>query len=73
MIAPDVETAETWANAENITRKNLSPAEEIRAYGAMEKAGAPVYGIARAFAVTEAHIYKRLKLASLPAPRDRRA
>lgn len=68
MIASDVETAETWANAENITRKNLSPAEEIRAYGKMDKAGAPAAGIARAFAVTEAHVYKRLKLASLPAP-----
>ena len=66
MIAPDVETAQTWATAENISRKDLSPADEIRAYGAMDKAGAPVSGIARAFAVTEAHVYKRLKLASLP-------
>jgi ParB family chromosome partitioning protein len=66
MIARDVETAQTWATAENITRKNLSPAEEIRAYGKMDKAGAPASGIARAFAVTEAHVYKRLKLAGLP-------
>ena len=66
MIAPDVETAQTWATAENITRKNLSPAEEIRAYGKMDKAGAPAAGIARAFAVTEGHVYKRLKLAGLP-------
>jgi ParB family chromosome partitioning protein len=66
MIAPDAETAETWANAENITRKDLSPAEEIRAYGKMDKAGAPASGIARAFAVTEGHVYKRLKLAGLP-------
>lgn len=66
MIAPDVETAQTWATAENISRKDLSPADEIRAYGAMDKAGAPASGIARAFAVTEAHVYKRLKLASLP-------
>lgn len=66
MIAPDVETAQTWANAENISRKDLSPADEIRAYGKMEKAGAPVSGIARAFVVTEGHVYKRLKLASLP-------
>ena len=66
MIARDVETAQTWATAENITRKNLSPAEEIRAYGKMDKAGAPAAGIARAFAVTEGHVYKRLKLAGLP-------
>ena len=66
MIAPNVETAQTWATAENISRKNLSPADEIRAYGAMDKAGAPAAGIARAFAVTEGHVYKRLKLASLP-------
>lgn len=66
MIAPDVETAQTWATAENISRKDLSPAEEIRAYGKMDKAGAPASGIARAFAVTEGHVYKRLKLAGLP-------
>ena len=66
MIARDVETAQTWATAENITRKNLTPAEEIRAYGKMDKAGAPASGIARAFAVTEGHVYKRLKLESLP-------
>ena len=66
MIARDVETAQTWATAENISRKDLSPADEIRAYGAMDKAGAPVSGVARAFAVTEGHVYKRLKLASLP-------
>ncbi|MFA3918840.1 ParB/RepB/Spo0J family partition protein [Ruegeria hyattellae] len=66
MIARDVETAQTWATAENISRKDLSPADEIRAYGAMDKGGAPASGIARAFAVTEAHVHKRLKLAGLP-------
>jgi len=68
MLAPDVETAQTWATAENISRKDLSPADEIRAYGKMEKAGAPVSGIARAFAVTESRVYQRLALANLPAP-----
>lgn len=66
MIAGDVETAQTWATAENISRKDLSPVDEIRAYSKMDKVGAPAAGIARAFAVTEGHVYKRLKLASLP-------
>ncbi|WP_171181057.1 ParB/RepB/Spo0J family partition protein [Ruegeria sp. HKCCD8929] len=65
MLAPDAETAETWANAENISRKDLAPADEIRAYGKMHNAGAPVPGIARAFAVTEKHVYRRLALANL--------
>ncbi|MEM1363435.1 MAG: ParB/RepB/Spo0J family partition protein [Pseudomonadota bacterium] len=68
MLAPDAETAEVWANAENISRKDLAPVDEIRAYGKMEKAGAPVSGIARAFAVTEAHVRKRLALSNLPEP-----
>ncbi|WP_037317354.1 ParB/RepB/Spo0J family partition protein [Ruegeria halocynthiae] len=67
-LARDVETAEAWANMENLARKDLSPAEEIRAYGKMEAKGAPAPVIARAFAVTEKHVYRRLALAHLPKP-----
>ncbi|WP_226554843.1 ParB/RepB/Spo0J family partition protein [Celeribacter naphthalenivorans] len=65
-IAPDEETARLWANTENVARRNLSPAEEIRAYGKMGNAGSPVQAIARAFAVTENHVYRRLALYKLP-------
>lgn len=67
-LAPDRTTAEAWATTENIARRDLHPAEEIRAYGKMETAGAPPAIIARAFAVTEKHVYRRLALAHLPAP-----
>lgn len=68
MLAPDVETAEQWAYAENVARRDLSPADEIRAYGKMEAAGSTPAAIARSFAVTEKHVYRRLALANLPSP-----
>ena len=68
MLAPDAETAEAWANMENVARRDLHPAEEIRAYGKMEAKGGTVGAIARAFAVTEKHVYRRLALAHLPDP-----
>ena len=67
-LAPDRITAEAWATTENIARRALHPAEEIRAYGKMEQSGATPAAIARAFAVTEKHVYRRLALAHLPAP-----
>lgn len=68
MLAPDAETAEAWANMENVARRDLHPAEEIRAYGKMEAKGGTVGAIARAFAVNEKHVYRRLALAHLPDP-----
>lgn len=68
MLAPDAETARTWATVENIARRDLDPAEEIRAYGKMADAGSTPATIARAFAVTEKRVYRRLALAKLPAP-----
>ncbi|GGB30889.1 MULTISPECIES: ParB/RepB/Spo0J family partition protein [Rhodobacterales] len=65
-IAPDQTTAQAWAVAENAARRNLHPADEIRAYGKMEQGGATPAVIARAFAVTEKHVYRRLALAGLP-------
>lgn len=66
LLAPDKATAQLWANTENVARRDLTPAEEIRAYGKMEQAGSPADAIARAFAVTEKHVYRRLSLANLP-------
>lgn len=68
MLAPDADTARTWATVENIARRDLDPAEEIRAYGKMAEAGSTPATIARAFAVTEKRVYRRLALAHLPAP-----
>ena len=68
MLAPDAETAEAWANMENVARRDLHPAEEIRAYGKMEAKGATAAAIARAFAVNEKHVYRRLALAHLADP-----
>lgn len=65
-IAPDEATAITWAGAENSAREDLSPADEISAYARSAEGGASVGEIARSFAVTEAHVRRRLKLASLP-------
>lgn len=68
MLPPDAETAAAWANAENVAREDLHPAQEIRAYGKMQAMGSGVSDIARAFAVSEAHVYRRLALAHLPGP-----
>ena len=52
MLAPDATTARAWASLENVARRDLQPAEEIRAYGKMAEAGSVPSIIARAFAVT---------------------
>lgn len=65
-LAKSEAEAQTWAVAENAARAELQPADEIRAYGEMAKSGYPVSAIASAFAVTEPHVQRRLKLAALP-------
>lgn len=65
-IAPDQATAEVWASTENHHREQPHPADEIREYGGMAERGIPVPSIAVAFGVSEAHVYRRLKLAGLP-------
>lgn len=67
-IAPDQATAETWASSENHQREQPHPADEIREYAVMAARGVAVPAVALAFGVTEAHVYRRLKLAGLPAP-----
>lgn len=68
LLAPDDETARLWSLAENTARAALPIADEVRAYRRMAVDGAPLPTIAAAFAVTEAHVRRRLKLASLPEP-----
>ncbi len=67
-IAPDEATARAWASIENTAREALHPADEIRAYGRMAGTGSDVPAIARVFGQSEAHVYRRLALAALPAP-----
>ncbi|MFV1761501.1 ParB/RepB/Spo0J family partition protein [Phaeobacter sp. A90a-4k] len=67
-IAPDRATAELWAASENHQREQPHAADEIREYGRMSSRGVAVPAIAMAFGVSEAHVYRRLKLAGLPAP-----
>lgn len=67
-MAPDEKTALEWAAIENTARKDLPIVREIRSFAQMREAGSSVPQIARAFAVTEAHVYRRLKLADLPDP-----
>ena len=66
-IAPDEATARAWASIENTAREALHPADEIRAYGRMAGTGSDVPAIARVFGQSEAHVYRRLALAALPA------
>ena len=67
-LTEDPEEAAVWASAENAAREALTPADEIRAFGAMAAKGASVADIALAFAVGEARVYQRLALAALPQP-----
>lgn len=68
LLVPDEATARLWALAENTARAGLHIADEVRAYRRMTEDGATLPTIAAAFAVTEAHVRRRLKLAALPAP-----
>lgn len=65
-IALNEEDAVRMAAAENVAREAMEPVDEIMAYGKMAKAGSTVAQIASAFGVTEPHVYRRLKLCTLP-------
>ena len=68
-VTSDRETATLWAATENSAREDLHPADEIRAYYRMLTEGiATVAQVALAFAVTEAHVRRRVRLGALPAP-----
>ncbi|WP_104017834.1 ParB/RepB/Spo0J family partition protein [Roseovarius nitratireducens] len=67
-VTDDIDVAKVWAASENNVREALHPADEIREYGRMASDGLPVPAIAVAFGKSEAHVYRRLKLAGLPEP-----
>lgn len=66
-VTMDTDLAAKWAMAENAARKAPNIADEIEAYAALQARGASVTNIAHAYAVTEIHVKRRLKLAGLPA------
>ncbi len=67
-VTPDEATAIAWAGAEQEAHVALHPADEITAYAALRAQQVPPATIARTFAVTEAHVARRLALADLPEP-----
>ena len=67
-VTDDEQVGKAWAASENHLREGLHPADEIAENGAMAADGIPVPAIALAFGVSEAHVYRRLKLADLPEP-----
>ena len=68
LVTDDADTAVVWAGTANTARTPLHPADEVGSYAAMAKRQKDVPSIARAFAVTERHVQRRLKLARLPEP-----
>lgn len=66
-VTPDEAQAIAWAGAEQEAHVALHPADEITAYAALRAQQVPPATIARTFAVTEAHVARRLALADLPA------
>ena len=64
-VTTDAIQAQAWALAENVTRSDLHPADEVRAYRAMSQRGSSPEMIARAFAKSAQHVYQRLALAAL--------
>jgi ParB family transcriptional regulator, chromosome partitioning protein len=68
LVTDDEHRAIAWSGAENTARTELSPADEIESYAALQARGSSVSMIAATFAVTEAHVQRRLRLARLPEP-----
>lgn len=67
-VTSDEALAVAWSGTENAARTELHPADEIEAYAALRAQGKPVSLIAATFAVSEAHVVRRLRLATLPDP-----
>lgn len=64
-VTTDPMQAQAWAVAENVARSDLHPADEVRAYRAMADKGSSAEMIARAFAKSVPHVFRRLALAAL--------
>lgn len=67
-VTDDLKTALSWALLENTQRQSMDKVDEIRAYKASQDQNLSVAEIAKAYVVTEKHVYRRLALANLPAP-----
>jgi len=65
LVTDDEYQARAWAMAENTARTDLNPADEVAAYSEMAQRGIRVPTIAAAFGVSENHVARRLKLATL--------
>ena len=65
-VTNDAVQAQSWASAENVNRKNLHPAQEVRAYGDMIQSGSDEATVAKAFGVTVRHVKGRMRLVVLP-------
>ncbi|ABI93371.1 ParB/RepB/Spo0J family partition protein (plasmid) [Roseobacter denitrificans] len=65
-VTTDAAQAQSWASTENVNRKNLHPAQEVRAYADMIQSGSDESTVAKAFGVTVRHVKGRMKLAVLP-------
>ncbi|MEO0761193.1 MAG: ParB/RepB/Spo0J family partition protein [Pseudomonadota bacterium] len=68
VLAADEAEALRWAGAENLVRRPLHAADEIRAFAQMAEAGAATETIASAFGTTVRHVRGRLRLTGLPEP-----
>lgn len=65
-IVADAVEAELVSHSENSARKALHPAEEVRAFRRLSEQGLAESAVAKAFGVTEGHVKRRMKLATLP-------
>ena len=66
LVTDSEDLAAAWAGTENEARQGLHPADEVRAYRDLRRRGRSTEAIARHFAVTAAHVNRRLALAALP-------
>ncbi|WP_421998136.1 ParB/RepB/Spo0J family partition protein [Roseovarius confluentis] len=64
-VTDDPVVAHAWALGENVSREELSPAQEIRAYAAQAAQGLSAEMIARGFGKPARHVARRLALAAL--------
>ncbi|QFT81194.1 Nucleoid occlusion protein [Roseovarius sp. THAF27] len=64
-VTDDPIVARAWALGENVSREELSPAQEIRAYAAQAAQGLSAEMIARGFGKPARHVARRLALAAL--------
>ena len=67
-VTDDLHTALGWAMLENMQREEMDAVDEIRAYASSLASGLTVPQVAKAYCVTEPHVYRRAALGKLPGP-----